>query len=117
MIAEDDASLRKLFETVLENYGYKVIVAVDGEDAVLKFSGSRDLIDLVILDGIMPKKNGKEAYVEIRRLCPDMKAIFISGYAEDIFSRKGIPDKEAVFIQKPVTPSKLLLKVREVLDG
>lgn len=117
LIAEDDASLRKLFETVLENYGYKVIVAFDGEDAVLKFSGSRDLIDLVILDGIMPKKNGKEAYVEIRRLCPDMKAIFISGYAEDIFSRKGIPDKEAVFIQKPVTPSKLLLKVREVLDG
>jgi len=116
LIAEDDDALRKLSHTVLSHYGYHVIEAVDGEDAVRKFADHLKDIKLVILDGIMPKKNGREAYDEIRRLCPDMKAIFVSGYAEDIFARSGFPGGNAVFIQKPVTPTDLLRKVRAVLD-
>ena len=117
LIAEDDNSLRALSKAVLSNYGYRVIEAADGEDAVRKFEVYQDDIKLVILDGIMPNKNGKEAYDDIRKLCPDMKAIFMSGYAEDIFTHKGITDKAAVFIQKPATPSNLLRKVRETLDN
>lgn len=117
LIAEDDASLRKLSIALLNYYGYRVIEAVDGEDAVRKFTQHRDDISLVILDGIMPKMNGKEAYDEMRRLCPGMKAIFMSGYAEDIFARDGISEKIAIFIQKPVMPNKLLRKVRETLDS
>ncbi|MBI5075837.1 MAG: PAS domain S-box protein [Nitrospirae bacterium] len=117
LIAEDDASLRTLSRTVLSHYGYKVLDAVDGDDAVIKFSRDKESIKLVILDGIMPNKNGREAFDEILKLCPDMKAIFMSGYAEDIFTHDGIPDTTAVFIQKPVTPDKLLRTVRAVLDG
>lgn len=117
LIAEDDDSLRKLSRTVLEHYGYHVIEAVNGEDAIRKFIKNRNVIKLVILDGIMPRKNGGEAFDAIRKICPDMKTIFMSGYAEDIFSHDGIPDKEAVFIQKPVSPDNLLRKVRETLDG
>jgi PAS domain S-box-containing protein len=116
LIAEDDASLRKLSKTVLSHYGYRVIEAFDGEDAVQKFAENRDSIKLLILDGIMPKKNGKEAFDEIRKLCPGIKTIFLSGYANDIFPLNGLSDKEAVFIQKPVTPRNLLRKVRETLD-
>ena len=116
LIAEDDDSLRKLSRTVLQHYGYKVIEAVDGDDAVRKFSEYRKEINMVILDGIMPRKTGKEAFDEIRRLSPDMKAIFMSGYSEDIFSHDGIPDKGALFIQKPVTPHNLIRMVRETLD-
>lgn len=116
LIAEDDASLRKLTKTVLSHYGYKVIESVDGEEAVEKFAAHMDEIKLVILDGIMPKRNGKEAYEEILKLSPGMKAIFMSGYAEDIFTRKGIPRETAFFIQKPVTPDNLLRKVRAALD-
>lgn len=117
LIAEDDSALRTLSQSVLSHYGYKVIDAVDGEDAVLKFDKDKDSIKLIILDGIMPNKNGREAFDEIRKLCPDMKAIFMSGYAEDIFTHDGIPDTAAVFIQKPVTPNKLLRLVRKTLDG
>lgn len=116
LIAEDDAALRALSRSVLSHYGYNVIDAVDGEDAVLKFDRNKDSIELVILDGIMPNMNGREAFDEIRKLCPDMKAIFMSGYAKDIFTYDGIPDRAAVFIQKPVTPNSLLRKVREALD-
>lgn len=117
LIAEDEASLRRLTTAILNQYGYRVIEAADGEEAVRKFAEHIDEITLVVLDGIMPKKNGKEAYAEIRRLRPDMKAIFMSGYAEDILNNNSSSGKAAVFMQKPVLPNDLLRKVREVLDG
>ena len=117
MIAEDNENIRELFSTILQHYGYRVITAVDGEDAVIKFYENRDQVKLVLLDGIMPRKNGKEAYEEIRVINPAIKAIFVSGYAEDIISREGLLDQGINFIQKPVTPVVLLNKVREVLDA
>jgi two-component system NtrC family sensor kinase len=117
LLAEDDASLRKLAGVILRNYGYRVIEAVDGEDAVAKYGENRDLVQLVILDGIMPKKNGKEAYEEIRIINPSVRTIFASGYAEDILSREGLLEPGINFLLKPITPSELLRKVREVLDA
>jgi hypothetical protein len=72
---------------------------------------------LVLLDGIMPRKNGKEAYEEIRTINPTIKAIFVSGYAEDIVSKEGLLEQGINFVQKPVSPLALLNKVREVLDA
>jgi len=117
LLAEDDASLRKLASIILRNYGYTVIEAVDGEDAVAKYGENRDVVKLVILDGIMPKKNGKEAYNEIRMINPSVRTIFASGYAEDILSREGLLEPGINFLLKPLTPSELLKKVREVLDA
>jgi PAS domain S-box-containing protein len=116
LIAEDDASLRELTATLLRRFGYTVIEAADGKDAVAKFMENRDIIRLVILDGIMPKMNGKAAWMEIKALSFGIKAIFISGYAEDIFTKEGIFDKEASFIQKPYPPLVLAKRVRELLD-
>ncbi|MBI5847086.1 MAG: response regulator, partial [Nitrospirae bacterium] len=112
----DDSSLRKLITTILRNQGYTVIEATDGADAVEKYSGSSDIIQLLVLDGIMPKKNGKEALDEIRLINPSVKALFVSGYAEDIVSRQGLLEPGITFIQKPLSPSALLKKVRELLD-
>ena len=117
LIAEDNENIRELFSTILQHHGYRVVKAVDGEDAVIKFCENRDQVKLVLLDGIMPRKNGKEAYEEIRIINPFIKAIFVSGYAEDIISREGLLDQGINFIQKPVTPLALLNKVREVLDA
>ncbi|TAN44867.1 MAG: transporter substrate-binding domain-containing protein [Nitrospirae bacterium] len=116
LIAEDDTVLRKMSALVLTNYGYSVIEAVDGEDAIAKYAESRDTVKLVMLDGIMPKKNGKEVYDEIRIINPAVKTLFFSGYAEDILSKEGLLDPDINFILKPVTPSVLLKKVRELLD-
>ena len=117
LIAEDDDALRKVASTVLRHYGYTVIEAIDGLDAVARFTEHRDDIRLVVLDGIMPKMNGKEAWRKIKEQNPGIKSIFISGYAEDIFTKNGIPDNEALFLFKPVPPMVLTRKVREVLDA
>ena len=116
LLAEDDASLRKLTSTVLRHMGYAVIEAENGQEAVEKFIENKNLIRLVILDGIMPKLNGKEAYHEIISIAPQVQCVFMSGYAEDVFTKDGILQSDVTFLSKPVTPSALLLKVREVLD-
>jgi CheY-like chemotaxis protein len=115
LIAEDDPVLRKLSSTVLNEFGYTTIEAADGEQAVARFLERKDEIHLVILDVIMPKKNGREVYEELRKARPDLKALFISGYTADIVYEKGILDEGLVFLDKPIAPQLLLKKVREVL--
>jgi nitrogen-specific signal transduction histidine kinase/CheY-like chemotaxis protein len=116
LVSEDDAALRRLSTRVLSRYGYGVIEAVDGQDAVDKFVEYADSIDLVILDAIMPKKNGREAYLEMKRVRPGMKTVFVSGYTKGIFADDQVLDENSIFIQKPVSPDELLRKIRELLD-
>jgi two-component system, cell cycle sensor histidine kinase and response regulator CckA len=115
LLAEDNDEVREFITTVLNKNGYTVIVSVDGEDAIDRFKAN-DGISLLILDSVMPKKNGRQVYDEISAVIPDMKVIFTSGYTRDVVLDKGIEDKKYDFIAKPVSPSALLRKVREVLD-
>lgn len=117
LVAEDDAIIRKLTRNVLERFGYKVIEAFDGDDAIRKFMDNKDKIHILLFDVIMPKKNGKEAYEEIKKIRPDIKSIFISGYTADIIHENGILNEEMNFISKPVSPNDLLKKIREVLNN
>jgi len=116
LLAEDNEVVRKLTVAVLEDFGYTVITAVDGEDAVARYREHGDSIQLLLFDLIMPKKNGKEAYDEIRKIRPDLKIIFSSGYSADIVRDKASIGSEVSIIFKPVSPVELLKKVRSVLD-
>ncbi|MBF0558114.1 MAG: PAS domain S-box protein [Nitrospirae bacterium] len=116
LIAEDNEEVRVLSKKVLEEFGYKVIDAVDGEDAVNKFKEYKDSVSLVMVDVIMPKKSGKEAIDVIKKTRPDVKVLFTSGYTSEIISRKGILEEGMDFISKPVAPQTLLAKIREILD-
>ncbi len=116
LVADDDEALRKLLRTLLEEAGYRVITAKDGADAVSRFLKNRDSIQLVILDMIMPEKNGREAYEEIRAIKPGIKGIFISGYTADTMQLEGIAGAGVELLLKPVLPTVLINKVREVLD-
>ena len=116
LLAEDEMRVRDLTKNLLEGYGYKVIEAVDGEDAIKKFNENKDKIQLLITDVVMPKKNGKDVYNEIKRARPDMKALFVSGYNEEVIHKKGILEEGLNFISKPFAPTEFLRKVREVLD-
>jgi PAS domain S-box-containing protein len=116
LIAEDEADLRTLVGAILVNAGYTVFEAIDGEDAVMRFKASRDVIDLVIVDVVMPRMNGKEAYDQIIVLKPEMPVLFFSGYTDDIIHKKGVYDKELSFISKPIIPAELLKKIRQILD-
>jgi PAS domain S-box-containing protein len=117
LVAEDDAMLRKLCRIVLEEYGYRVIDAEDGEDAVRKFLAHQDTICLVVLDMIMPKKSGREAYDEIRKIRPGIKVIFMSGYTADKLMTERALEEKMELLLKPIVPDDLLIKVREVLDS
>ena len=116
LLVEDNDSVRSLICQVMASKGYRVIEAVDGEDGVQKFRQYQDEIALVILDVIMPKKNGGDAYDEIRAMKSDVRAMFISGYTGDIIDRQRISEDGANFLLKPILPEKLLTLVREVLD-
>ena len=116
LLAEDDTEVRTITTSMLTEFGYTVIEALDGNEAVEKFAEKRDTIKLVILDMIMPKKNGKEAYDAISAMAPGTKVIFMSGYASEMMKVKGILDTGMDFMTKPVSPRDFLMKIREVLD-
>ncbi|HYQ47917.1 MAG TPA: response regulator [Thermodesulfovibrionales bacterium] len=102
LIADDDTNLRTFIKTVLERAGCRVIEACDGEEAIDKFLLNSSEVDLLVLDVRMPRKNGKDAYDEILKLKPGIKAIFISGFPDDSIR------EHADFISKPFTPQALL---------
>ncbi len=116
LIAEDNDDVRRFTRDIFSLYGYHIIEAVDGEDAIDKFR-KNEPIDLVVLDSVMPRKNGREAYDEIVKMRPDVKVLFMSGHTRDILLDKGIQEKEFAFISKPLSPNNLLQKVRDLLDA
>lgn len=115
LLADDNAEIRNILKTVFHESGYKVIEALNGEDAVDKFMKSKDEIQILVFDVIMPKKNGKEAYDEIRKIRPEIKVLFTSGYSKDDVN-KTIIEAGLPLLPKPVSPAKILRKVRESLD-
>jgi PAS domain S-box-containing protein len=116
LVAEDNRDVRQIVTTVLRDFGYVVIEAADGAEAVEKFNEQKEAVDLLLLDVIMPRKNGKEAYMELKEIRPDIRAIFMSGYTGDILSKKGIGREGVPMISKPIVIEKLLRQIREILD-
>ena len=104
LIAEDDAEVRRLTKNVLEEFGYTVVEAVDGEDAISKFLKHKRKVDLVMLDVVMPRKNGKEVYQYVRKIRPDIKALFTSGYTADVIHEKGVLDEGLILYQNLLPP-------------
>jgi len=115
LFVEDEEIVRVFMQKMLERAGYRVILADNGEDGVERFRENDD-ISLVLSDVVMPRKNGRQMLDEIRRMKPGIKAVFISGYAEDYMHDKGILDDVTEFITKPIKKDDLLRKVRELLD-
>jgi DNA-binding response OmpR family regulator len=116
LFAEDDGILRKMIKETLTMVGYEVLDAEDGDDALRKFNEHRDRIQLIILDVMMPKRNGKEVYCELKKANPHIKTIFISGYPANLLDTKQMLERKYTFISKPFIIDEFLVKVREVLD-
>lgn len=116
LVAEDDAQVRELIRKIFTGFGYTVLEAKDGEEAIQVFYENKEKIHLLILDVIMPKRNGKEVYDEIKTVRPDLEAIFMSGYDANIIYKKSVAEEGIDFIPKPILPDELLRKVRKVLD-
>ena len=117
LIAEDNNDFRKLTKIVLEQNGYKVIEAVNGDDAVDKFVENMNTVRFLLLDIVMPKKNGQEVYAEIKKKSPDIKVLFISGYTSEELDQKGFTGDDSNILLKPVMVDDLLMRMRVLLDG
>jgi len=116
LLAEDDPLVRKLAVKILENAGYHLIIARDGEEAIRLFDRSSSQIALAILDVVMPRKSGREVYETITAARPELPVLFSSGYSYTAFERERLPNEDVVLVQKPYSPQRLLQLVRELLD-
>ncbi len=118
LIAEDAPALRRLLASTLAELGYEVVIAQDGEEAVRAFEASRSHVALVILDVVMPRIGGLEAYARMRAIAPDLKVLFTTGYDP---ANAGIGELEGVspqaLLAKPFSLKELGQKIREVLDA
>lgn len=116
LLAEDEREVRELFEGFLEGLGYKVLSASNGEEALRVFLTCRDEIDLVILDGVMPKLSGPEVYERIHTISPNISCLFLTGYSDDTVQRYSNQALKPMMLHKPITFQALSEKVREALD-
>jgi len=115
MLVEDDDPVRIFGARALRNKGYKVVEAKSGEAALAMIRDSKQRIDLLITDVVMPQMDGPGLVREVRTIHPEMKVIFISGYTEDAFRQRLDSDGGIDFLPKPFSLKQLAAKVREVL--
>ena len=118
LLVEDEKPVRELVGRVLERYGYKVLQADDGIEALQVWKRSRNEIKLVLTDLVMPNNmNGRELAERMWAEEPSLKVIFTSGYSADIVGKDFKLQPELNFLQKPYQPQTLALTVRRCLDG
>jgi signal transduction histidine kinase len=115
LVADDETSIRKLVRDTLEPLGYSVIEATDGEEALELFNRSESKIDLLFTDVIMPKMTGKKLAETLLAQHPQLKVLYMSGYTDNVIVHQGVLDSHVEFINKPLVPSVLTKKIREVL--
>jgi PAS domain S-box-containing protein len=115
LLAEDEPDLRELLSNLLRMNGYRVLAAKDGESAIVIAKSHNGPIELLLTDIVMPKMNGVEAAQKIRSLRPDVRIIYMTGYAEEAFLLTKTVDED-VLLEKPIAPAILFDKIRELLD-
>jgi CheY-like chemotaxis protein len=117
LLVEDADVVRKLAHEVLRRNGYKVIEATDGRTAVDLAARHAGPIHLLLTDLVMPEMSGRQLANYLAAARPDLRILYMSGYAEDAVARQGRIDPGAAFVPKPFTPADLARKVRETLDA
>jgi two-component system, cell cycle sensor histidine kinase and response regulator CckA len=116
LVAEDHEGVREVANTILRSYGYTIIPAADGEEALRFFRQDPTKFDLVILDVAMPGLSGTEAFAQMTAIKPNLPVIFTSGHTSESFSLNSAIADGAVFLRKPYTSRKLGQTVRSTLD-
>jgi PAS domain S-box-containing protein len=116
LLIDDEKFVRELGVNILQRKGYNVLEASDGDEGVNVYAENHESIDLVLLDMIMPNKNGSEVFAELVKINPEVKVVIISGYSLDNEARQLLRAGANFFVQKPYHAHKLLQVIREVLD-
>ncbi|HET7427126.1 MAG TPA: response regulator, partial [Gemmatimonadales bacterium] len=117
LVAEDEEGVRELLRKVLTEFGYTVLTARHGRDALLLATGRSDTIDLLVTDVVMPEMSGRELVETLRDRQPDLRVLYISGYTDDEVLRRGISGSDTGFLRKPFSSEDLVRRVRAALDA
>ncbi|MGA7796485.1 MAG: response regulator [Candidatus Acidiferrales bacterium] len=117
LLADDHDGICEMAQSVLTAKGYHVLLAHDGEEAVEVFTAHRNRISLVLLDVIMPRKNGPEVFAAIKALNPGVSVVFATGYSNETAALADLVERGVAVLRKPYSPSVLCRRIREVLDA
>jgi len=117
LVAEDEDGVRELLRKVLTEFGYTVLTARHGRDALLLAGEAAGDIDLLVTDVVMPEMSGRELVEALRDRRPDLKVLYVSGYTDDEVLQRGVRGREDAFMRKPFSAEDLVRRVRALLDG
>jgi two-component system cell cycle sensor histidine kinase/response regulator CckA len=117
LVVEDDPAVRLATTHALRHFGYTVLSAVNGPDALELVARHVGPLDLVISDVVMPAMDGPTLIQRLREPRPSLKALLVSGYSSDAVATRGFANVSALFLEKPFSLASLSEKVREALDG
>jgi PAS domain S-box-containing protein len=116
LVVEDEPGLRRLLVRTLSRHGYQVLEAGTGKEGLAVVAEAGDTLRLVVSDVVMPTMNGPEMARRLQETRPDLKVLYMSGYAGEAMTRGGVLDEHATLLGKPFTAHELLQKVREMLN-
>ncbi len=117
MLVEDEVMVRRLARKILVQHGYTVLEAANGDEGWSLSENHEQRIHLLLTDVILPTINGKELFVRLQQARPDLRALFMSGYTENVIAHHGVLDQGTNFLAKPFTIEGLARMVRMVLDA
>jgi CheY-like chemotaxis protein len=116
LLVEDESMVRSMTREVLEESGYRVIDATNGNEAITICRLHAGPIHLMLTDVVMPGVSGRELADSLCQLRPHMRVLYMSGYTDDAVVHQGVLDDGVAFIEKPFMPDALIRKVRQVLE-
>jgi signal transduction histidine kinase len=116
LVAEDNKHVMDLTLTILRRFGYEVLAAQNGHEAIALLKRQTRPVRLLLTDVIMPDMNGKQLYEALLQFHPNMKVLYMSGYTENVIAQQGVVDQDVKFINKPFSVNTLAAKVRSILD-
>jgi len=116
LVAEDEEMVREVAVRILEDAGYTVLAATNGEEAIEVFNANKDRINLALFDVIMPKLSGRAVYDYVKAICPELPVLFSSGYSVNSIDTGFVIEQGMELIEKPYDPNALMLKIRQMLD-